>query len=661
MLLSDLSPEDSFRLVGVARAGVYICYFDLDSRPNGKFRIRFYDDSPEEAANKFKPARPLRYMSPAGVAPGLYLAPWLDWKSVAVVNTALYSTEGEFSAAKACSVGLPFLGLSGTWSFKSRNARAFELLREFDEFTLRDREMPIVYDSDLSTKPQVLASQHAYASELAKRGARPKSIILPTLPGQAKSGIDEYLNALGVDEFKALPVVEFDEIAQLFKLSEQYNYDRGVHAVLRLSDFSLCNEGDFSRDERNKRIIVPRADGKGTHDLCAPLLWLKWPNRPDVSGIVYEPALPTGRLEDGRFNVHRKDVEPRPGDRIHLWHRLMRELLPDEERRAQFESWCFYPVQHPGTKLYSIPLLWSETEGSGKSIAGELLLRMYGVNGFELNDPDRLFDNFNSWGERRQFVLVNEIHTGDARKRINRLKNLATSETIEINIKNKPHYSIRDVVNYLTTSNYPDALYMTNKSRRFLVLHVTEARLEERFTEELHEWKLDTAGSELLYYGLRYRIAESFKPRRPAPWSADNAEMAAESASALERYCQQIVGTDRCPSSSAVEGVSVYATQDLFTGSDIAALYNMDHREHANSVSAGRALAKAGAKPLGKQGRIKVNGTPERIYATGDFEHYQRVSAENPAQIADAYLSQRADTKRRHAEICEAWSSRSKY
>src|SRR5262249_18029340 len=147
---------------------------------------------------------------------------------------------------------------------------------------------------------------------------------------------------------------------------------------------------------------------------------------------------------------------------LDLWHRLLNELVPDEKNREWFESWLFYPLKHPGTKLFTTVLLWFCMEGTGKSILGELINRAYGINGYELNDPERLFENFNFWAERRRFVLVNEIHSGDSRKRINRLKNLITAETVEVNIKNKPHYSIRDTINYLLASNHEDALYMTD-------------------------------------------------------------------------------------------------------------------------------------------------------------------------------------------------------
>ena len=652
MQLREVTPEEALQLVGVARRGILIPYFDLDSKLNGKFRIRFYDDDPE-GSNEFKAAeKPLRYMSPAGVAPGIYLYPGIDWRSVAITTGVLYTTEGEFSAAKACSMGLHFIGLSGVWSYKSKNARAFELLPEFDEFTIRGREIVIVYDSDLTSKSQVLAAQHAYAAELAKRGAKPKSIILPTLPGQAKTGIDEFLNARSVDEFKALPVQDFDEIAQLFKLSSEYVYDRGVHAVLRLGDYSLCFESDFCRDERNRRMFIPRANGKGVLDLCAPVEWLKWANRPDVSALVYEPALPTGRLTDGRFNLHRQSVEPKEepkeGERLHLWHRLIRELVPDEQRRAWLESWLFYPIQNPGTKLYTMALLWSRMEGTGKSFVGELISRMYGINAYELNNPERLFEAFNSWGERRRFVLVNEIHSGDSRKRINRLKNLATSETIEINIKNKPHYSIKDTINYLLTSNHEDALYMTDVSRRFAVFHVSETRLDKKFTDELHAWKLSTAGSELLWYAQRYPILDSFEPHSPAPYTQDNADMVEESRSSLDQYCCQILSTEKvdeetCRKTDWNSRPWVYAWHDLWTGQDIAENYNLEnHGERANRVSAGRAMSKAGAALLG---RVSVKGRVERIMAIRDFERYRQIYREAPARIAEIYLARFRDGK----------------
>jgi hypothetical protein len=634
--LMEVSSEESKRLVGWALSGVLIPYFDLNGKPNGKFRIRFYDEELKKFDQLPKDERPQKDMSPRGVAPGIYLYPGLDWASLAVTRDPIYTSEGELGCAKACSMGLPFLAIPGVWAFKSKNARAFELLPDFDEFNLRDREVRIVYDSDIATKPEVLAAQHAYASELAKRGAKPKSIILPTLPGQKKTGIDELLIAQGAHEFKTLLVRDFDEIAQLFKLSSEYVYDRGVHAVLRLSDYSLCYESDFCRDERNRHMLVPGV--KGVRDLCAPVEWLKWPNRPDVSALVYDPALPTGRLADGRFNLHRQSVEPKQGDRLHLWHRLVRELVPDEKRRAWLESWLFYPIQNPGVKLYTTVLLWSRMEGSGKSFLGELINRMYGIDGYELNDAERLFEPFNSWAERRRFVLVNEVYSGDGRKRINRLKNLISAETVEINIKHKPHYSIKNTINYLFTSNHEDALYMTDVSRRFEVFHVPELRLDKEFAKELRAWKLGTAGPELLWYAQHYPIVDDFEPFGPAPHTQDNADMIDESGSALDHYCTQIVNTDKATPGTVTTWS--YALRDLWTAEEVAYSYNDAHRGTVTSIAAGRSLIKAGAVSLGQ---VKVNGYPERIVAIRDFETYRRIREQDPpARIAELYFAERS-------------------
>jgi len=118
--------------------------------------------------------------------------------------------------------------------------------------------------------------------------------------------------------------------------------------------------------------------------------------------------------------------------------------------------------------------------------------------------------------------------------------------------------------------------------------------------------------------------------------------MASESASSLEHYCQQIVGTDKHTPTDPARGTWVYALWDLFTAEDIAGLYNKERGEHANSVSVGRALIKAGALSLGQ---IKVNCKPERIIAIRDFERYRQLCEESKARVAEIYLSERRNAK----------------
>jgi phage/plasmid-associated DNA primase len=152
--------------------------------------------------------------------------------------------------------------------------------------------------------------------------------------------------------------------------------------------------------------------------------------------------------------------------------------------------------------LYTAVLLWSEQEGAGKSLLGEVIGSLYGDNYYELAGKE-LASEFNEWADRRQFILINEVVSTGRREDADKLKVLITREHATVNRKYQPTYVIRDCSNYFLTSNHPNAVYMEDTDRRFFVLHVT-GRLDENFGDRVGEWKKTEKGRAALLNHLQH-------------------------------------------------------------------------------------------------------------------------------------------------------------
>jgi len=108
MQLREVDEDEAFELVGDARAGIFIKFFDLDGKPNGHFQIRFYPTPTNP--NGFRVAgdgssRP-KYRGPTGVTPVPYFSPFIDWKSI-ILSTDLSTASRDHSprpcyAVRAC-------------------------------------------------------------------------------------------------------------------------------------------------------------------------------------------------------------------------------------------------------------------------------------------------------------------------------------------------------------------------------------------------------------------------------------------------------------------------------------------------------------------------------------------------------------------------------
>ena len=128
--------------------------------------------------------------------------------------------------------------------------------------------------------------------------------------------------------------------------------------------------------------------------------------------------------------------EPKPGD-VRPFFDLFNYLtaaITDEERKYLLQGLA-YPIQHPGTKLQWALLIWSIKHGTGKSLLGEMLGKIYGENFTDINDA-QLHGNFNQWAVNRQFIMGTEIIGGDSKRKVMpQLKHMITRSKVWLNSK----------------------------------------------------------------------------------------------------------------------------------------------------------------------------------------------------------------------------------
>ena len=105
----------------------------------------------------------------------------------------LWITEGQKKADALASHGLCAIALLGVWNFKGRNPfGGTTLLADFDYIALNGRDVRIVFDNDVMTKPQVRQALDRLTEHLQRKGAHVTAVYLPQTGGK-KVGVDDYL------------------------------------------------------------------------------------------------------------------------------------------------------------------------------------------------------------------------------------------------------------------------------------------------------------------------------------------------------------------------------------------------------------------------------------------------------------------------------------
>lgn len=105
----------------------------------------------------------------------------------------LFITEGIKKADSAVSKGLCCIGLLGVWNWRGTNELGGKTtLVEFEMIALEGRQIYIVFDSDVVTKPAVHSALVRLKAFLEHRKATVAVVYLPSGPDGSKVGLDDF-------------------------------------------------------------------------------------------------------------------------------------------------------------------------------------------------------------------------------------------------------------------------------------------------------------------------------------------------------------------------------------------------------------------------------------------------------------------------------------
>ena len=589
-----------------------------------------------------EPLKPLRYVQPGGTELHVYMPPLLpeggSWRDV--MNTPeidLDITEGELKSACGCVHLRATLGLGGVFSWTSRTHRQ-PLIPILEAFKWRGRRVNLVFDSDRLTNPLVQLAASRLAVALTARGAMVYDVFLPIGDDAKKQGLDDFILARGADAYLKLfesadPV---DASLELHRLNDEVAVVWGGGAagnVIRIEDGKLITPTLFTRSVYRNRVYLEYGV-TATGQPAAPKVkyaaeeWLAWPCRARVSQITYAPGQPH-LTEDGAYNLYMPpQVMPAKGD-CGPWEDLISKMFAGVEpsHRTWFCRWLAYPLQHPGTKMFSCILLWSHLGGTGKNLLAEAMIPIYGESNCATIKSKHLTSDFNSWCEGKQFVIGDEISLdADKRSLSDDLKSMITNRVIRINRKGIESYEIPDYSNYVFTSNDPVSIALEQGERRTFVLHTPEEKVGNDYGARFMRWLYGYeappgtrplgpgAGAHALAWYLLHLDLADFSPTAEPPDTKAKLELIAASRSDIDTWAAAVrLDPDKylarneakfAPSatSSSRDGRSAYA---IYTPEDLLQLYDPEERKRTSLRALGIALDRVGfRKASSNNGRL---------------------------------------------------------
>lgn len=543
----------------------------------------------------------------------------VDWKTIAASpGVPIVVTEGEFKAAKATKEGFPTIGLGGVWNFRAASL-GVGFLKELSRVDWVGRIAYVAFDSDVATNEDVRAALRALGDELTERGAFPRLVALPDVGGAGKTGLDDFLLAEGAEALGKLMAAAppFGLAEPLWDLNDRVAYvaDPGV-VVVKATRQKMSPAAFGTHAFANIRAVEHVVSDKGVtviRPVAAADAWLRWPLRDQAARFVYAPGA-EARTADNELNLWKGwGVAPKRGN-VDRFLKLLKHLFvgapPDD--MAWFLQWLAYPLQHPGTKMHCAAVLFGVTEGTGKSLVGYTMGKIYGANFVEIKEQD-LHASFNEWAVDRQFVMGDEITGSDKRAEIAALQRLITQRSMRVNVKHVPSYEVADCVNYLFTTNKPDAFFMSDSDRRFFVHEVTARPMPAEFYEDYTEGWLykDTAAASAVFdYLLRVDLA-GFNPGAPAWRTAARARMVMDSKSDLAEWVARL----REAPGDVLRVGTLEIERDVWSPRELLPLYDPHGVKKVSAVGVGRELKRAGFRQV-------LDGQPIRTPEGGQDRYY---------------------------------------
>ncbi len=611
-------------------AALKINYFDIQGKPAIDwpkhppfYRLRYLEQPNDFAV--LSTTKPQRYTQPAGTVCCAYFPNSIDWVDVAKdPANAILITEGELKAASACQHGFNTIGLGGVYNWRSL-PKGIMFLPELEKIAWVGRHVYIVFDNDYLTNPMVCAALGELAEALVDRGAFVYVATLPVLEKDKKTGLDDFL--LEADSEALVQVLHLAKplgmTQALFDLNKNYVYVRQPGLVLDTNTMAKIPPSAFTEHQESERITFERtlkADGDVSNKaVSAAGAWMSWPLRHKASKLTYVPGAET-RL-GSEYNIWPGwGLKPKKGS-IKPWQQLLDHLFGGAEPAAKewFMKWCAYPIKHPGTKLFSSAVFHGIVQGTGKSLIGYTLGKIYGKNFTEISQAD-LHGGFNEWADGKQLVMGDDVTGSNKREDNDILKKLITQKEIRINTKYIPSYTVPDCINYFFTSNHPDAFFLEDTDRRFFIHEVLVDPQPEKFYIEYMAW-LAGGGAAHLFDYIQSMDLKGFNPNAAAYRTQARERLIADVQSDLGAWVRRLKSLPE----QVLKLGEVKLEKDLYTNKELLLLYDPLDRGKVTPNGLGRELKRAGIHQVLAGSIVAVPGqASDRYYAVRNLERWAK-------------------------------------
>lgn len=292
--------------------------------------------------------------------------------------------------------------------------------------------------------------------------------------------------------------IKLKESAQLMKKQTDESYlrikeevEENYFFIEDLSKFGYYNKADNEFYIKSSSAIelnlMPKSydnvTQKGTTKSQFYDRWIRDDSRRSYKSVIFDPH----SKDEKRFNLftgfelENKEYKQKSTENI---HKLLDHVLKGYKQYVL--EWLSFILKNKCKTNVAI-LLYSDNHGVGKNTVVELFMKMLDKKyTSKLENIDELTSQFNGFNEGAMFIYGDEILAKN-KELYTFLKNTITRTEVKINKKGVESYKIRDLANYIFTTNERIAFKIEERDRRLSIIDCNEIQLKDEVYENFYK------------------------------------------------------------------------------------------------------------------------------------------------------------------------------
>ena len=275
---------------------------------------------------------------------------------------------------------------------------------------------------------------------------------------------------------------------------------------------------------------------------------------PLYNKIVFKPmGYGLKRHEKNTFSGFEAEIEDDYNEDLirPILHHI-REVLANgnEEHYRYIMSWFWRILNEPWNKTQIFLLFYGE-QGTGKTIIADFLIEyIIGKNlSFSTNGIKPLTQRFNGCTMSKIFCCCNELSTisdtgSNWHAGFDSMKNLITDKLISVEKKGLEHIMIENHINFMGTTNNPNAIKVEKGDRRYACFEVSNKyKGDYEYFDKLGE-SMKLGGNDFLTYMTEIYPKEDLVNLRKIPTTQFRKNLMENSKTPVDRFIDDLLSDD---------------------------------------------------------------------------------------------------------------------